>query len=52
MDKYTQVSQYEIPLVNSGTTYTFTFKSANSCELSKSGEPAVEPFTNNKILNL
>ena len=45
MDKDLSVSQYQIPLVDSGTTYTFTFKSANSCELSKSGETAVEPFT-------
>ncbi len=45
MDKDLSVSQYQIPLVDSGTTYTFTFKSANSCELSKSGESAVEPFT-------
>ncbi|WP_432633438.1 hypothetical protein [Brachyspira sp.] len=48
-DKDQVVAQYAITLSgnlgSTQTSFTFTFKSANSCDLSMQGQSGVEPFT-------
>ncbi|WP_161976116.1 hypothetical protein, partial [Brachyspira catarrhinii] len=43
--KDSDVGEYKISLTQGGSTYYFTFKDANNCELSMEGQAAVEPFT-------
>ena len=48
-DKDQSVTQYSITLSGNlgsqSASFTFTFKSANSCDLSMAGQDGVEPFT-------